>query len=230
MFLLSPQVEFNPSIPLLVRNFLRALAYHCGATTVCWPSQARIGLYMGREIRSVQRAEKWAKELGLVRVTLRPGHSSLYEVLCMDERPPAGAQVSGGGAASNPQKSIHNPPNVTPITDQLTNKGPLTKTLPNLEKGRPYPQETQQPANNGVEELKPKKNHPAMVRLIAEDLAEGLHSKKSFKWFLKLAWRVSEEILREAMAWVRQEYHEGKCMNPAGLFTWRLRIFYQLPI
>jgi hypothetical protein len=88
------------------------------------------------------------------------------------------------------------------------------------------------PTNNGfkAETLeKPKRMHPAEARLLAEDIAEAL-GYQSFKYWLKIAWRASEQAIYEALSFVKGEMLEGHAENPCGLFVYRLRQFHGLRI
>jgi len=239
MYVLPDTVQFNSCIPALVKNFLRALAHHCGSGVTCFPSQDRIARFMDKSIRTVQRAEKWAREMELVQVAIRPSKSNLYQLLCMEHRPSRHERRQAERAKSYPQGVINSPPTMGGdhrgsssyiLTDQRTNNAVIPNTVLSSKNTASYQQTYPQGNNNGSKGLKAKRNHPALVRVIAEDLAEGLHAQKSLLWFMKLAWRVSEDILREAMSWVKQEYQENKCSCPSALFTWRLREHYHLQV
>ena len=86
MFVLPDDINYNPNLSKRLKDFLRALADHCGSKRICWPSQARIAAFMGVTTRTVQRAEREAIELGLVEVKRRWLKSNLYTVLCLEER------------------------------------------------------------------------------------------------------------------------------------------------
>ena len=86
MYVLPDDIQFDPNLSSTLKSFLRALAHHCGDKTVCWPSQSRIAEFMNCCVRTVQRCEKQAIELKLIRAERRWLKSNLYHVLCLEER------------------------------------------------------------------------------------------------------------------------------------------------
>lgn len=239
MFILDPTVDYSQEISATTKAALRCLASHCGQGIECFPSMERIARYMSRSIRTAQRAVKELLELRLVERELHHTKTPTYRLLCMIERinraerrrkekqeqEKQGQELSTdsinrgdtgvGGLSSYRTDQIYNA--INPNEVRTLQPSSTTETQ-------------EQPQNNGDKNsLKPKRNHPAMVRVIAEDLAEVL-GYQSFKYYLWLAWRIGEETLYECLAWVRQEYQEGKTETPGRLFTWRLRTFYNLRI
>lgn len=86
MFTLPNSIQLSPHLSSTLKNFLRALEYHCGSKNVCWPSQSRIANFMNCSIRTVQRAEREAVELKFIEVERRWLRSNKYKVLCLEER------------------------------------------------------------------------------------------------------------------------------------------------
>lgn len=86
MYVLPEDINFNPNLSSTLKSFLRALEYHCGDRNTCWPSQRRIAGFMNSSVRTVQRMERQAVELGFIEVRRRWLKSNAYTVLCLEER------------------------------------------------------------------------------------------------------------------------------------------------
>lgn len=239
MYILDPLIDYSQEFSATTKTALRCLASHCGQGIECFPSMERIARYMSRSIRTAQRAVKELLELRLVERELHHTKTPTYRLLCMIERINRAEkrrrekQEQDNQGQELSTDSIHRgDTDVVGLssyrTDQIDNAIKPNGVRTIQPSSTTQPLETSQ--NNGDKAfLKPKKNHPAMVRVIAEDLAEVL-GYQSFKYYLWLAWRIGEETLYECLAWVRQEYQEGKTETPGRLFTWRLRTFYNLRI
>ena len=86
MFVIPDDIQFNRSLSITIKSFIRALAHHCGDKNVCWPSQQRIAEFMNCSTRTVRRMERQAIELRLIEVRRRWLKSNVYTVLCLEER------------------------------------------------------------------------------------------------------------------------------------------------
>lgn len=88
MFRIPDSIETASWLSINEKSALRALAAHCGRTNTCWPSVERIGRFMNRQCRTVQRTLKRLLELKLISIMERPGKTHLFKVLCLEERRP----------------------------------------------------------------------------------------------------------------------------------------------
>jgi hypothetical protein len=238
VFVLPETTKRNPDLSARAKSALYYLASLCGAQNHCFPYVQTISEGMSTGIRTAQRAIAELLDKGLIKRKLRHHHmSAVYTLPCLERRGPTRAETRREAreksrtyptVINSPQHRGVNPD--TPILEQTTqenNDHYSTEYVPR--KVLRTNQQGYSQANNGYEALNPRKMHPAEAKLVAEDLAQVL-GWKSFKWFLRLAWRVGEETLYECLSWVKQEMAEGKATNPGGLFTSRLRTFYNLRI
>ena len=239
MYTLDPVIDYSQEFSATTKAALRCLASHCGQGIECFPSMERIARYMSRSVRTAQRAIKELLELRLVDRKLHHTKTPTYRLLCMIERINRAERRRREKQEQEKQAQQLSTDSInrgdTGVvglssyrTDQIDNA--INRNgVRTLQPSATTQTESLTPNNGDKDFLKPKRNHPAMVRVIAEDLAEVL-GYQSFKYYLWLAWRIGEETLYECLAWVRQEYQEGKTETPGRLFTWRLRTFYNLRI
>ena len=81
--------------------------------------------------------------------------------------------------------------------------------------------------STGPHERKP----PSTVKCLVEDMAEVFGpevSERNRGWFYRIAQRVQETSIYEALSWIKQALHEaqdsgGHIQSPSALFTWHLR-------
>jgi hypothetical protein len=241
LFSLPQQVSRSQRISSRAKTALYYLASLCGAQNHCFPYVETIAQGMSAGVRTAQRAISELIDHGLIKRKLRPYHqSSVYTLVCLEWRGPTRADRRREERESRiSPEVIHTPSNRgdnpdTPFlreqTTQENNDHYSTEYVhptvqDNSQQG--YPQ-----GNNGfkAETLeKPKRMHPAEARLLAEDIAETL-GYTSFKYWLKIAWRASEQAIYEALSFVKGEMLEGHAENPCGLFVYRLRQFHGLRI
>lgn len=239
MFILPQEILYSQDLSARAKFTLQALASHCGKTNEAWPSMDRLANFMSQSIRTAQRGMAELLEKGLVERTLRHITTPLYRLTCMIQR--------------GPNRSERRRQGKEPVSNLSTDRGdnsdtrPLGSSIPFLEQTNnndhysaeyvprqvlPTDQQGNPPTNNGfkAETLeKPKKMHPSEARLLAEDIAEAL-GYASFKYWLKIAWRASEQAIYEALSFVKGEMLEGHAENPCGLFVYRLRQFHGLRI
>jgi hypothetical protein len=239
LFILPQEILYSQGLSPRAKFTLQALASHCGQTDQAWPSMDRLAKFMSQSIRTAQRGMAELLEKGLVERTLRHITTPLYRVACMVQRGPCRAERRRQG--KEPASNLS--------TDRGDNHDtrPLGSSIPFLEQSNnndhystvyvpPTVQTDSQQGypnqNNGFQDTgmeKPKRMHPAEARLLAEDIAEAL-GYQSFKYWLKIAWRASEQAIYEALSFVKGEMLEGHAENPCGLFVYRLRQFHGLRI
>lgn len=203
----------------------------------------RLAKFMSQSIRTAQRGMAELLDKGIVQRTLRHITTPLYRITCMVQRGPNRAERRR--QARDEQKKTA--PNLSTGRGDTPDTRPLGTPFPFLEQPKDndhyshsyvppqvqpsYPQGYPQ-RNNGLEDRaleKPRRMHPAEARLLAEDIAQVL-GWNSYKYWLKIAWRATEQAVYEALSFVKGEMLEGHADNPCGLFVYRLRKFHALRI
>jgi hypothetical protein len=245
MFILPEATKRSQAVSARAKTALYYLASLCGQTNECFAYMETISQGISRGIRTAQRAVAELIDQGLVERELRHYHRCpTYRLVCLEERLSRQARRARERQEAKPSKEVmhsHPPrgdnpdggPLVVPFPSEQTtlynDHYTAVRTTSSTGGAHQQPSQTQ---NNGCSQRpleKPKRMHPSEARLLAEDIAELL-GFDSLQYWLKIAWRASEQAIYEALSFVRGEMLEGHSTNPAGLFVHRLRVFHNLRI
>jgi len=68
------------------------------------------------------------------------------------------------------------------------------------------------------------KQQVAECNVVVEDMANVLGNiARNGRYYFKIARDVPENIIYEALSWVKESIYDGTSRSPSGLFTWHLR-------